>query len=318
MPGVRSEEIDRGIAAVARDRQKGATQLAGDAVDLLARIAGDEKLPDDAFEQTFRRAARELGRARPSMASLLHAAGTMLADWMEAGGEGSGRAGREAVLQAATRWRAKREADASVIADHAAEILSGAVITLSCSSTVLRALRACWERGVLTGAIVAESRPGFEGRRTASALAEAGIPVALITDAAMGVFVSTAQAAVVGADSILPSGHLVNKAGTNLLALAARRARIPFYVLAETHKVLPAGLAAPFSLEEKDPSEVLPEPIPGVAVRNVYFDITTARYVTGYITERGLLDRKDVADLARRAPGLVLDDGSAQNRSEDT
>jgi len=103
---------------------------------------------------------------------------------------------------------------------------------------------------------------------------------------------------------------LVNKTGTLLLALAARRCRVPFYTLAETHKIAPnVGPWRTPSLEEKDAREVLTDPLAGVTVRNVYFDLTPARYVTGYITERGLLNRQDVATLAREAPGALLASG---------
>lgn len=302
-----AQEIASRIEAVRRDEARGATQLAGEAVRLLADMATDATLPDDLFADLFPQTARHLARARPSMASLLNAVGKVMAAWLEGGGAARSGPARAEAAEAARRWLAASEADLGFVADHAAETISGSVIALSYSSTVVRALEECWERGVLTGAIVAESRPLFEGRRTAAALASKGIPTVLITDAQIGIFVSGVSAAVVGADSLLPTGYLVNKAGTNLLALAARRSRIPFYALADTQKILPWRRdRAAYSLEERDPSELLPKPIPGVAVRNVAFDLTTAGYVTGYITEKGLLDRQDIRALSRQASGLVL------------
>ena len=78
---------------------------------------------------------------------------------------------------------------------------------------------------------MSEARPLNEGVRTARRLAEKGVSVTLITDAQMGLFVREAEAVVVGADSVLPDGSLVNKIGTHLLALAAREAKVPFYVM---------------------------------------------------------------------------------------
>ena len=303
------EEIAKRIAGIQQDRHKGAAQLAADAVGLLGGMAADTEIPDAQLAELLPHTAHALGRARPSMAPLLNGAGTLLAAWLGAGRESRPAEARSAVAEAAQQWAARQEAAASIIADHTVEAISGTVITLSYSSTVLRALAACWDRNLLSGVIVGESRPLFEGRRTAAELASKGIPVALITDAEMGIFVSSANFAVVGADTIMAGGAVANKAGTLLLALAARRCHVPFYTLADTQKIAPAPghhRRMTFTIEEKDPGEVLPEPMDGVAARNAYFDLTPGRYVTGYVTEDGVLNRREVADRARRAPGAIL------------
>ena len=210
-------------------------------------------------------------------------------------------------MEAARRWDERQEALVTFVADHAAEVVSGTVITLSHSSTLLSVLESCWSRDVLKRVIVAESRPLFEGRRTADLLVGMGIPTLLVTDAALGFFCSEADVALVGADTIRPNGDLINKVGTLLLALVARHCRIPFYTVSETHKIAPAGRRrAPFALEEQDPKEILPKSIPGVVARNIYFDQTPARLLTGYITERGLLNKRDIATLSRQMPGRFI------------
>ncbi len=305
--GMNVKEIANRIARIEQDEQMGATQLAREAVQLLAEMTVDPSLPNDSFADLFTDTSRQLARIRPSMASLLNGVGTVVAAWLEAGGAENVGAARAAANTAARRWVTKQDGDVSIIADHTAEVIRGVAITLSYSSTVLHALEACWSRGVLSGAIVAEARPLFEGRRMAAALASRGIPTTLITDAEIGLFTPEAGAAVVGADTIRPNGSLINKTGTLLLALASRRCRVPFYTLTETHKIAPAEKRGKETiLEEKGAEEVLPEPISGVAVRNVYFDLTPAHYLTGYLTERGLLNRKDVVALSREAPGALL------------
>ncbi|MHB1160248.1 MAG: translation initiation factor eIF-2B [Chloroflexota bacterium] len=301
------QEIASRIEAIREEERRGATRLARQAVDLLADMATDPSLPNDSFADLFVDTARRLGRARPSMASLANGVGSVLAAWLEAGGAHNVGAARAAAAEEAQRWAARQDSSVSIIADHTAEVVTGAVITLGHSSTVLHALIQCWSRGVISGVIVAESRPLCEGRKMAAALSARGIPTTLITDAEIGLFAMEAGAAVVGAGMIRPNGALVNRTGTLLLALAARRCRVPFYTLAEVHKIAPAeGRGRQLPLEERDAGELLPEPIPGVAVRNVTFDITPAHYLTGYITERGLLDRKDVVALSKEAPGALM------------
>jgi len=54
-------------------------------------------------------------------------------------------------------------------------------------------------------------------------------------------------------------------------------------------------------LEEKEAEEVLEQPIPGVTVRNIYFDRTPAKLVTKVITEQGLMGKQEVRQMALRA-----------------
>jgi methylthioribose-1-phosphate isomerase len=51
-------------------------------------------------------------------------------------------------------------------------------------------------------------------------------------------------------------------------------------------------------LEEKEPMEVLEQHIPGVNVRNFYFDRTLSRLVSGVITEQGIMGKKEITQVA--------------------
>ncbi len=170
-------------------------------------------------------------------------------------------------------------------------------MTLSISGTVLDVLRAC--AATIERVIVLESRPRYEGRETAAALAKRGIAVTLITDAQADIFLPFSQAVVVGADSVLADGGVLNKAGTALLAWAACGHNVPFYVLCETLKISPKHWTGDLSkLEEKEAEEVLEQPLVGVSVRNFYFDYTPPQLVTGVITERGILGRQQIEQIA--------------------
>jgi translation initiation factor 2B subunit (eIF-2B alpha/beta/delta family) len=96
-----------------------------------------------------------------------------------------------------------------------------------------------------------------------------GIPVTVIVDAAMYRFLPRAQMVFVGADSISPRG-LVNKTGTALLALAAAKLSVPMYALCGSEKFLP---------ESYEPPAEPPN----------YFESTPLEYLTGIVTEDGVL-----------------------------
>ncbi len=120
-----------------------------------------------------------------------------------------------------------------------------------------------------------------------------------MTDAACGVFINEATCVALGADSVRADGSLVNKVGSYPLALMAREAGKPVYVLCETLKV--AAPEFPLVLEEKDPVEALPDMIAGLSARNPYFDVTPAALITAYITEHGVLSRDAIAQYAQGA-----------------
>ena len=170
-------------------------------------------------------------------------------------------------------------------------------MTHSLSGTVLEVLTNCLSQ--IEHFIVLEGRPRYEGREVAHQLSKKKALVTLITDAQADIFLPQCHAVVVGADSILANGDILNKAGTALLAWAARGHRIPLYVLSETLKISPHSWTGDLTqLEEKEPTEVLEQGMPGVSIHNFYFDRTLSRLITGVITEQGILGKKEIAQIA--------------------
>ncbi|MFO1422851.1 MAG: hypothetical protein U1F70_04220 [Candidatus Competibacteraceae bacterium] len=112
-------------------------------------------------------------------------------------------------------------------------------------------------------------------------------PTTYITDAQMGLFVARADAVLVGADSVLADGTVVNKAGTGQNTLAARDQGVPFHVCCESFKWREPDQPVP-ELEEMAPTELGMPDWPAVTVRNVYFDLTPARLVSTWIDEAGV------------------------------
>lgn len=269
------------------DRVSGASQLARQALDSLAEFAGSCATTETGeLRGACLEFAEELQYARPNMAPIYN----LIQRWVDR--VESLAAADAAAFRGAAAAAAQELSDASVraveeAAGHSAELVGddAVVITHSMSSTVQACFRALARRGVR--AIVSESRPGLEGRDQALQLDYFGIPVSFVTDAELGHFSGRASVALVGADTVLADGALVNKAGTYLLALAARDRGIPFYVCCESFKQVPYGSGG-FDLETADPRELDAPRGRHITAHNVYFDITPARLVDAWVTENGV------------------------------
>jgi methylthioribose-1-phosphate isomerase len=147
-----------------------------------------------------------------------------------------------------------------------------------------------------------ETRPRLQGMQlTAWELLQEGIPHSIITDGASGYIMKMGvNLVIVGADRIAANGDFANKIGTYEKAVVAKELEIPFYVAAPVSTF-------DFGTEcgDKIEIEIRPEeevtmigsmriaPVGSHAV-NPSFDITPAKYVTGFITENGILRPSDI------------------------
>jgi methylthioribose-1-phosphate isomerase len=150
------------------------------------------------------------------------------------------------------------------------------------------ALRAAWERGLLTHVLVDETRPLLQGARlTAWELEAAGIPHAVIADGAAAAMMARGEVdlVVTGADRIAANGDTANKIGTYGLAVLAAHHGIPLYVVAPTSTIDPAtATGAGIPIEERDPAEITAR----FPARNPAFDVTPAHLIGAIVTEDGI------------------------------
>ena len=173
--------------------------------------------------------------------------------------------------------------------------------------TALGVIRAAREAGKRVRVIADETRPFLQGARlTAWELQRDGFDVTVACDNACALLMGRGMVdvVVVGADRIAANGDTANKIGTCGVALLARHFGIPFYVAAPLSTIDPAtpdGAAIP--IEERPAGEVrrlggrqvCPD---GVPVYNFAFDVTPAAFISGIITEKGLLKPPFAASIA--------------------
>lgn len=279
---IRSMEI-RGAALIGRTA---ARSLAGVAKDTDAA----------ALRDALQAAGEMLVAARPTAVSLRNGVNLTLDGLREED---------PPVLREAVEQRAARYVDDSLsardrIAEQVAEeVPKGATILTHChSSLAVACLIAASERhGGDLRVFADETRPWHQGHITSRLLAEAGVDVTLIVDSAAHLILEAeaVDRVVVGADTITADGALYNKIGTRAVALGAHTMGIPVLCAAETHKMSPYSLDGVFpEVEERNAEEVLPEPLPGVKVRNPVFDRTPPGLITRFITEKGPVDPLEV------------------------
>jgi ribose 1,5-bisphosphate isomerase len=215
----------------------------------------------------------------------------MLRNLLEAFCAGDSRAagGPEALAELLL---ARVELEERAIAEAGAGLLRQgmAVFTHCHSSTVVAILLEAHRRGVRFRVFNTETRPRYQGRITAAELAAAGVEVVHMVDSAAKVALDGADLFLFGADAVLASGYLINKVGTGIFSVVANRYDVPTYCATHTLKVVRDR--ADEDVEQRDPAEVWPDAPGGVLVLNPAFDKVHLKYVTAFITERGLL--KDI------------------------
>ncbi|MPM91435.1 Methylthioribose-1-phosphate isomerase [bioreactor metagenome] len=154
------------------------------------------------------------------------------------------------------------------------------------------------ERGYNFRVFSDETRPLLQGARlTSFELSQSGLDVTLICDNMSATVMRNGwvNAVFVGCDRVAANGDAANKIGTSMVALAAKRYNVPFYVCAPTSTIdmnTPTG--ADIKIEERPAYEVTemwyskrmaPE---GVKVFNPAFDVTDNDLIAGIVTEFGV------------------------------
>jgi methylthioribose-1-phosphate isomerase len=162
--------------------------------------------------------------------------------------------------------------------------------------TALGVLRAAHDEGKNIKVICDETRPLCQGARlSVFEMQQEEIPVKLAVDSAAGHLMQKGMVnkVVVGADRVAKGG-VANKIGSLMVALAAKRFNVPFYVAAPESTFDIENSIYDVEIEERDADEVIyigntriaPE---GTEVENPAFDIIPSDLITGIITEKGII-----------------------------
>lgn len=208
------------------------------------------------------------------------------------------------VNKAIGRWGARFIKDGDTILTHcnAGSLATGGY------GTATAPMLAAIEQGKKIHVFVDETRPVLQGARlTAWELMQYGVPTTLITDNSAGALMKKGliDLAIVGTDRTTRNGDVANKIGTYTVAVLCKEHNIPFYVAAPLSSIdfnMDSGELIP--IEERSPEEVTTimgqriAPV-GANVINLAFDVTPARYITAFFTEKGAFSPRELKKITR-------------------
>ncbi len=176
-------------------------------------------------------------------------------------------------------------------------IKNNSVIFTHCHSTnVVKALIYAKKHGKHFEVYNTETRPLFQGRKTARELARAGIKVTNFVDSAIRIALLKCDAVFLGADALFKDS-VINKVGSGLIADIASHEKIPVYIIADSWKYAHSKI----KLEQRNFKEVWNPRKNKIHIKNPAFESVPAKYIKAIISEIGIMPySRFIAKVKRR------------------
>jgi len=180
------------------------------------------------------------------------------------------------------------------------------VFTHCHSGTVIHILEAAKAQGKSFEVFQTETRPLYQGHKTAKDLLEAKIKDTLVVDSAGPYLISSmsdfqVDKLLLGCDAITMDGGCVNKVGSHGLALAAHENKVPVYIVTQALKINEdVKNLKMLKIEKRAASEVWAHAPKRLRIFNPAFDKIPAQFITGYITEFGIMSPAQLIEHIKR------------------
>ena len=275
------------IREIETDRSSGANQIAQNALGVLRFFAQTNKNKTDAeFIESFGDLGKRLFESRPNMAPVQNLVAQIVSEvnaiterdlvsvqkFAESRIEELCKQSKDAIKKSA-EWTA------ALIAD------SDCLITCSYSSTVYETFKMAKQQGKSFKVFVAESKSDdgkFRyGELLGRFLSSIDVSVNVFPDDEIYRYIQKTKCALVGADSILCDGSIINGTPTYGIAIEADEYGVPFYSVCETAKANTMSYLGK-NVEAKKG-----------------FDFVPWNLITGIMTEKGILDTQEIVDIMK-------------------
>ncbi|XP_049625211.1 translation initiation factor eIF-2B subunit alpha [Suncus etruscus] len=174
------------------------------------------------------------------------------------------------------------------------------ILTHAYSRVVLSVLKAAVAAKKRFSVYVTESQPDLSGQKMSEALSQLNVPVTEILDAAVGYIMEKVDLVIVGAEGVVENGGIINKIGTNQMAVCAKAQNKPFYVVAESFKFVRL-----FPLNQQDVPDEFKykadtlksvQSGQGLQEQHPWVDYTSPAFITLLFTDLGVLTPSAVSD----------------------
>jgi len=259
---------------------QGAENIAKHAVISLKTIKAKTK---EEYLSKLKKAKELLLRTRPTEPLMRNCLNYVLDDF-------SGKT-KQAINQE-LRYRIKiviehiTEAEKIIAEIGSKKIRNGMIVFTHChSSTVMNILKKAKEQGKKFSVNNTETRPLFQGRKTAKELLSYGIPVTHYVDSAARLALKEADIMLIGFDAIDSNLKLYNKIGSELFAEAANKIGVPVYACGDSWKYS----NKPYEkIEERKPQEIWANAPKKLKIKNYAFEKINPELITGIISELGI------------------------------
>jgi len=141
-----------------------------------------------------------------------------------------------------------------------------------------------------------ETRPLFQGRKTAIELRKSGIKTTTFIDAASLIAIAKenkkdkiySTKIFLGADALLKEG-VINKIGSGMIAELAKQEKVPVYIIADSWKFTTKKV----SIEQRKLNEVWNNAPKNIVIKNPAFEFIPKEKITGIISEKGVFSYQE-------------------------
>ena len=201
-------------------------------------------------------------------------------------------------------------ADKAICEYASSKIMEGDVILTYAKNELIQILLSNQAQVKKFRVILVDSRPLLEGKDMLDKLMEAGIECTYILLNSVSYVMKEVTKVFLGASALMSDGSILSRVGTASVALMAKSHNVPVLVCCETYKISnrvqlesitgnelgdPNGLTSPSTplKEWKDAHS------DSLRLLNLLYDLTPSEFVSGIVTEMGILPPTSVAVLLR-------------------
>lgn len=273
------------IQKIQLNQSNGASQVARNALDVLKLFVKTTKISDcNSFKNNFAELGHQLFRARPNMAPVQNLIAEVVYE-VNSLDDCDLIFTKNFALSKIDEIYKKSKSAVKASAEYAAKKIANfdCVATCSYSSTICETFKIAKNQKKSFKVFVAESKNDNAryGKVLATFLSSIDVDVEVFADKQISQYVPKATIVLVGADSVLSDGSVINGTPTSEVAAKAKEDEVPFYCVCETAKLNTLSyLGKNIELEKG-------------------FEVIPSHLITGIISEKGILSSSDIICLMK-------------------